>query len=167
MKNKNVIIVGSGIGGLATAIRLAVLGYSVDIFEKNEVPGGKLSAFEINGFHFDKGPSLFTQPTNIEELFELAGEPISEYFWYKPVEIAFKYFFENGKIVNAYTNSARFAGELNEKLGEQPESITGYLNDAAALYHKVGHIFLNYSLHKKSTWLNKRILNALPTIKYA
>ncbi|MEI9957947.1 MAG: oleate hydratase [Ferruginibacter sp.] len=116
--NKNAIIIGSGIAGIATAIRLAVQGYAVTVYEKNNYPGGKLSAFKKDGFHFDAGPSLFTQPKNVEELFELAGEPIEDYFKYQPVDIACKYFYENGKIVNAFTNAANFAQELEEKLGE-------------------------------------------------
>ena len=104
MSNKKAIIIGSGVAGLATAIRLAVQGFAVSVYEKNDYPGGKLSAFKKEGFHFDAGPSLFTQPQNIAALFELAGEPIADYFIYQPVEIACKYFYENGNIVTAYTN---------------------------------------------------------------
>jgi phytoene dehydrogenase-like protein len=85
MHTKKAIIIGSGVGGMATAIRLAVQGFAVSVYEKNSQPGGKLSAFEKEGFKFDAGPSLFTQPQNIEELFEMAGEPMADYFSYQPV----------------------------------------------------------------------------------
>ena len=104
MAVQKAIIIGSGIGGMATAIRLAVKGFEVVVFEKNALPGGKLTAFEKDGFHFDAGPSLFTQPQNVEELFALAEEPIEKYFSYQPVEVACKYFYESGEIVNAYTD---------------------------------------------------------------
>ena len=52
-------IIGSGIAGLASAIRLAVQGYQVTVFEKNSYPGGKLSWFAKEGYAFDAGPSLF------------------------------------------------------------------------------------------------------------
>ncbi len=97
VNNQHAVIIGSGIAGLATAIRLAVQGFTVTVYEKNNYPGGKLTAFEKDGFNFDAGPSLFTQPKNIEELFEIAGEPIGNYFSYKTVDIACKYFYENGK----------------------------------------------------------------------
>ena len=84
-KRLRAVVIGSGVAGLATATRLAVLGLQVTVFEKNDYPGGKLSHFEKGGFQFDAGPSLFTQPYNIEELFELAGENIQEYFQYSPV----------------------------------------------------------------------------------
>ena len=74
MHNKKAIIIGSGVAGMAAAIRLKVQGFDVDVYEKNNFPGGKLHSFEKGGFYFDAGPSLFTQPKNIEELFALAGD---------------------------------------------------------------------------------------------
>ena len=68
---RKAIVIGAGVAGLAAAIRLQVMGYTVTVFEKNEYPGGKLSHFELSGYQFDAGPSLFTRPQLIEELFEL------------------------------------------------------------------------------------------------
>ncbi len=82
--HSSVSVIGSGIGGLSVAIRLAISGYDVTVFEKNDSPGGKLSLLEKKGYRFDTGPSLFTQPANVEELFALAGEPIEDYFSYHP-----------------------------------------------------------------------------------
>ena len=126
MHSKKAIIIGSGVGGMATAIRLAVQGFTVAVYDKNNVPGGKLSSFEKDGFKFDAGPSLFTQPENIEELIELAGESLKDYFTYTPVDIACKYFYENGKIVTAYTDTKLFAQELDDKLGEPAEKVAAY-----------------------------------------
>lgn len=165
MHVKQAIIIGSGVGGLAAAIRLAVQGCKVTIFEKNSYPGGKLSAFEKDGFQFDAGPSLFIQPQNIEELFQLANEPIEKYFTYQPVDIACKYFYENGKVVRAFTDQQLFATELQEQLNESPSSLSSYLNRSGKVYDRIGSIFLNYSLHKRKTWLNKRISKALATVK--
>ena len=159
------IIAGSGVAGMAIAIRLAVKGYSVSVYEKNSYPGGKLSAFEKDGFHFDAGPSLFTQPQNIEELFALAGEPIADYFTYQPLSMACKYFFENGKTVSAYTNSQLFAHEMNEQLNEKPHVVAEYLQRSAKLYNNTANLFLNHSLHKSNTWINARFGKALAAIK--
>ena len=71
---KKAIVIGSGVAGLATSIRLALKGYQTHVFEINSYPGGKLSAFEIDGYRFDAGPSLFTMPHFVTELFEKAGE---------------------------------------------------------------------------------------------
>jgi phytoene desaturase len=163
--SKSAIIIGSGVAGLATAIRLQLKGYAVTVYEKNSYPGGKLSAFKKQGYCFDAGPSLFTQPQNIEELFELANEPIENYFSYKPVNVACKYFYENGKIINAYTNSNDFANELQEKVGENTENVKKYLNTSDKLYNEVGEIFLNHSLHMRKTWWSKKIPKAILAIK--
>ncbi len=165
MKSKTAIIIGSGVAGLASAIRLAVQGHSVSVYEKNNYPGGKLSAFVKDGFHFDAGPSLFTQPQNIAELFELAGEPIENYITYHPVDIACKYFYENGKVINAFTSPALFDKELQEKLNEAPNTLLNYLSNSKKAYNNIGNIFLNYSLHKSKTWFHKRVLKALASTK--
>ncbi len=167
MHTKNAIVIGSGVAGMATAIRLAVKGFQVSVYEKNNQPGGKLTAFEKGGFHFDAGPSLFTQPQNIQELFELSGENMAAYFTYTPVDVACKYFYENGKIVNAYTNPDEFANELHQQLNEQPGKVRSYLKNSQKAYENIGTLFLNNSLHKRKTWLNKRIGKALKTVRPA
>ncbi len=165
MNPDKAIIIGSGIAGLAAATRLAVLGYQVSVYESNAYPGGKLSVFEKDGFRFDAGPSLFTQPDNIEALFELAGEPIGEYFNYRPVEVACRYFFENGKIIDAFTDQNKFEAELAEKAGEDPAKLSNYLERSGKLYDQVGTVFLNHSLHKRNTWLHQRVIKALKAVK--
>ena len=167
MGYKKAVIVGSGVAGLATAIRLAVQGFAVSVYEKNDYPGGKLSAFTKEGYHFDAGPSLFTQPQNIEELFELANEPIEKHFSYGRLDIACKYFFENGKIVNAYSNAAMFAKELEEQLQEPQENVIKYLAKSEKLYNSLATIFLNFSLHKRNTWFHPRIIKSLRAVRFS
>ena len=159
--SKKAIIIGSGVGGLASAIRLAVKGFEVRVYERNAYPGGKLSSFQQDGFSFDAGPSLFTQPQNIEELFELAGEPIENYFSYQQLLVTCKYFYENGKIVEAPANRNQFAEVLHQQLGESPEAVHQYLTASQKLYNNIGTLFLNNSLHKRKTFFKKGILRAL------
>ncbi len=166
MSGLKVIVIGSGVAGMATAIRLSVQGFDVVVYEKNDYPGGKLSAFEKDGFKFDAGPSLFTQPKNIEELFELSGEPLEAYFRYQPVDIACKYFYENGKVVEAAADPELFAETLHTTLGESAGAVTNYLKESAKVYDNIGTIFLNHSLHKRKTWFNKRIFKAIAATKY-
>ena len=167
MQNKKAIIIGSGVAGLAAAIRLRLQGFDVVVYEKNNFPGGKLHAFNKDGFSFDAGPSLFTQPQNIEELFLLAGEPIEKYFAYQRLPIACKYFYENGKVVQAFSNTKDFAEELQRQLNEKPEVVNNYLQQSGNAYDAIGTVFLNYSLHKAKTWFNKRIIKALAVVKTA
>ncbi len=166
MQASKAIIIGSGVGGLAVAIRLALKGYEVKVFEKNIYPGGKLSAFEKGGYRFDAGPSLFTQPQNMVELFELAGEPVEHYFNFQSVDIANKYFYENGKRVNAYTNAAKFGQEMQNELGEDPQNVINYLKQSEKLFENIGALFLGHSLHKRKTWMQKSLVKALSALKF-
>jgi phytoene desaturase len=158
-------IIGSGIAGIATAIRLAVKGFDVTVFEKNSYAGGKINVLKKDGYTFDTGPSLFVQPGNIEELFELAEEDIHAYFKYKPLAIACKYFYEDGTVVNAYTDKEKFADELYEKTGEPKQNTISYLNESEKIYKHIGNIFLNHSLHKRSTLRKAKIARALLNTK--
>ena len=76
------IVIGAGIAGIASAIRLTLKGYQVDVFEANSKPGGKLGELRMKGFRFDTGPSLFTMPQYVDELFLLAGRNPKDYFDY-------------------------------------------------------------------------------------
>jgi phytoene desaturase len=160
------IVIGAGIAGLAAAIRLAVQGFEVTVYEKNDYPGGKLSYFESGAYHFDAGPSLFTQPENLEELFALAGEPITPYFTYQSLPLSFKYFYEDGTVINAFTNPGLLAKELHEKLGEAESVVQQYLKDSEKLYHNIGTVFVNHSLHKRNSLRKAAIGKALATLRF-
>ncbi len=155
------IIIGAGVAGLASAVRLAVQGFAVTVFEKNERAGGKINFFTEKGYCFDGGPSLFTQPHNIEELFALANEPIEDYFQYQQVPIACKYFFEDGTVINGFANADLLAKELSEKVNENENKVKQYIARSQQLYQTTGSIFLNYSLHKRSTLYKAPIIKAL------
>jgi phytoene desaturase len=165
MKQGSVIVIGSGVAGMAAAIRLAIQGLQVHVYEKNSYAGGKLSAFQKDGYSFDAGPSLFTQPQNLEELFTLAGENMADYFQYEKIATVCNYFYENGKTVQAYSNLELFADELQEKLGEEKNKVLSYLKESEKIYTNIGSVFLNHSLHKRKTWFNKRILPALGAVR--
>ena len=166
MSTKNVIIIGSGVAGMAVAIRLAVQGYAVKVFEKNDSPGGKVTAIKKVGYSFDEGPSLFTQPQNIEELFDLAGVHVRDHFTYEPVSISCQYFFENGKTVTGWTDVSRFDDECKEKINEVPGAVNSYLRRSGKMYENIGTPFLHHSLHKRDTWFNKKIGKALKNIRF-
>ncbi len=164
---KNAIIIGSGVAGMACAIRLTIQGYHVHVFEKNSYPGGKISLLKKDNYQFDSGPSLFTQPEHIEELFTLAQEPIAEYFSYQKIPITCKYFYDNGKIINAYSDAKDFAKEIQNEVGEDEKSIITYLKNSKKVYNNIGSVFLNHSLHKRKTWLHKRIFKAAKSARPA
>src|SRR5512135_3549189 len=71
---KSAIIIGSGLGGLSTALRLSSMEYKVTVLEKNFSPGGRLNQLKKDGFTFDVGPSFMSMSFELEELFKSAGE---------------------------------------------------------------------------------------------
>ena len=74
-----IVIIGSGFGGLAAAIRLQSRGFDVSIFEKNENVGGHAYQLKINGYTFDMGPSLITAPDIIKGIFKAAEKNLADY----------------------------------------------------------------------------------------
>ena len=117
------VIIGAGVAGLAASIRLAIQGFDVKVFEQSDKPGGKLGFFETQGYRFDTGPSLFTQPTNIEELFDLANEPIESYFRYRKMPDSCTYFYEDGTVVSASFGTEKFAATLQQQQGEHSQEV--------------------------------------------
>lgn len=158
---KNIAIVGAGIAGLATAIRLQSAGHKVSVYEANNYPGGKLTAFTADGFRFDMGPSLFTMPQYVEELFTLANQPIKSYFSYNRKDIICNYFFEDGTTFSAEADIAKFAKSASEVFDVEEQSLIDYLNRSKKKYDLTASLFLEKSLHKFSTYFSKDTLKAI------
>lgn len=162
---KTAIIIGSGVAGIAASIRLSAAGYQVQVFESNNYAGGKLHAFELGNYRFDGGPSLFTMPHYVDELFSLAGKNPKDYFDYDRANCACHYFWEDGTVINAFADTQEFAKEVQQKLGVEAKIITQYFDHVKNIYDHSGKIFLEKSLHKAQTWLSKDTLVSLMKIK--
>ncbi len=154
-------IIGAGIAGLASAVRLAAKGHEVTVFEANGYPGGKLSAFELGAYRFDAGPSLFTMPQYVEDLFREAGEDMTPYFRYRSMEAACHYFWDDGTSLHAWTDQQRFAREVERQLGVPASDLSAFLQNSKTKYESAGRIFLEKSLHRLDTWLNIKVLRSL------
>ncbi len=154
------VVIGSGIAGLASAIRLAQKGYKVSVFEGNSYPGGKLAEMELNGYRFDTGPSLFTLPEQVNELFRLCGKDPSSFFEYIKLDVACHYFWEDGTFLKAYADPDMFAQEVEKKLQEPAEKVRKALQDAAYLYRHLSPLFMERSLHRLETWTNPAALKS-------
>lgn len=149
-------IIGSGVAGLATSIRLAKAGYQVIVFEKNETVGGKLAELKKGAYRFDKGPSLLTMPQLIEELQTLAAYP--QAFRYKRLENITNYFFEDGTRVQANGNAKSFSTELQQKLGEDRARVDAYFKTSRFYFDSTFDLFLNQSLGQLRNFLNTKTL---------
>ena len=114
---KTAVVIGAGIGGLAAAIRLAAKGFKVEVFEANIYPGGKLSEITLGDYRFDAGPSLFTLPALVDELFILCGKHPREYFNYQRLDEITRYFYDDGTFISASKNRKSFAAEIEKQTG--------------------------------------------------
>ena len=158
------IIIGSGVAGLATAARLQSKGYQTSIFETNSYPGGKLTEIEANGYRFDAGPSLFTMPDLLSDVFRAANRELKDYFDYEKLDVACHYFYEDGTQLKSYTDKHKFGQEIEKVLGVKAETVIKHLKRSQLIYEEAGQIFLNHSLHKTATWFSKDVLKALVKI---
>ena len=156
---KTVGIIGAGIGGLALAIRLANKGFKVTVFEKNSYPGGKLSEFKLNGFRFDKGPSLFTMPNLIDELTTLQGS--AHKFEYQKLDVITHYFYSDGTQLKASANLEDFAEEVHIKLKEKKETVLNHIKRNAFYFKTTEDLFLKQSLHQLKNFINLKTLKGI------
>jgi phytoene desaturase len=154
-------VIGSGLGGLSAAIRLAHNGYDVTVYEQNGEPGGKARSIEQNGFRFDTGPSLLTMPFVIEELFQSVGENISDYLTIKKLDNLCRYFYNDGTVLNAYANVNKFSEEIETHTSEKKVNLLKYLNYCKNIYDLTADIFLFNDLYNISTYTNAKALKTL------
>lgn len=158
---KKVLIIGAGIAGLATAIRLKSQGFSVTVFENNNYVGGKLTAFSKNGYRFDMGPSLFTMPQFVEDIFKSAKKDINDYFSYKKKEIVCNYFYEDGTRFTALSDLEKFANNASLTFSVDEEQIHNYFKKSKKKYDLTSSLFLEKSLHKLGTYLSKQTIESI------
>jgi phytoene desaturase len=136
---KKVIIIGAGIGGLATANLLAEAGYSVTVYEKDGAPGGRAGTMSIEGFTFDTGPSWYLMPDVFEHYYELLGESVSSWLDLKKLTPAYKVFFE-------HSDSITVTGQL-EKDKQTFEAIEKGAGEALQRYVRQSNNIYQLSLN--------------------
>jgi phytoene desaturase len=93
-----IVVIGSGFGGLAAAIRLQAQGHDVTILEKLPDAGGRARVFRQDGFVFDAGPTIITAPALIEDLFTLAGKKLPDYVQLVRLDPFYNVRFEDGTV---------------------------------------------------------------------
>lgn len=120
--NKTVVI-GAGFGGLALAIRLQAAGIPTLLLEQRDKPGGRAYVYEDQGFTFDAGPTVITDPTAIEELFTLAGKRMADYVDLLPVTPFYRLCWESGQVFDYDNDQARLEEQIRRF---NPRDVEGY-----------------------------------------
>ncbi|MCB0482735.1 MAG: phytoene desaturase [Flavobacteriales bacterium] len=156
-------VIGSGIAGIAAALRLRSKGYDVTVFEAADKPGGKLAELQLRNYRFDMGPSLFTLPNLVDELFDLFPQYKSD-FSYQKLDVICNYFWKDGHKLRAHKNTDSFAKSIESEFGVSHKKVLDYLAKSKANYNATAPIFMEQSLHKISTWLSAKIWKPLLSI---
>jgi phytoene desaturase len=157
-------IIGSGIAGLSAALRLRRLGYEVTVFEAHSGPGGKLDEISQDGYRFDLGPSLFTMPQYIDELFELFDENPRDHFNYLKKETLCNYFWTDGTRFQTPADKEEFINSFSTSFKENPAKVRRFLEDNSLKYELTAPLFLERSLHRLKTYLNGITIKAIAKI---
>ena len=104
---KSAVIIGAGIGGIATAIFLSKNGYNVSVFEKNSSPGGRCGQLIRDGHRFDLGATMLMMPDIYREIFDSLGIPLFEKNEIKPLDNLYKIYFDNNEVIAFTTDKER------------------------------------------------------------
>ena len=164
LKNKSVIVIGAGLGGLAAAIRLAARGVRVEILEKNATPGGKVNIHQADGYSFDTGASLLTMRHVVEELFESAGRHADDYIHIEPLDPICRYRWPDGATLNASTNLTRTEDEIRKLAPQDVDGFRRFLADARRKYEVAERTFLAHSLNGLPKLLRPRYARDLAVV---
>lgn len=135
-KAQKIVVIGSGFGGLASAIRLSAQGHQVDLYEQRDQLGGRAYVYRINGFTFDGGPTVITAPFLFDELFELVGRKREDYFQLVPLDPFYRIFDSTGRSFN-YNGNLEFT--LKQIAARSPGDQQGYqrfLQSTKAIFEK-------------------------------
>jgi phytoene desaturase len=141
---RRAVVVGAGFGGIALAIRLQSAGWQTTLLEKRDKPGGRAYVYEDDGFTFDAGPTVITDPTCLDELFALSGRRLQDYVELIPIAPFYQLRWEDGTVFD-YDNDQESLDRQIHALS--PGDVDGYrrfLKYSEALleegYVKLGHV---------------------------
>ena len=160
---KKIAIVGAGVGGMATAARLAYGGHSVEVFEKLPECGGRAHIIRDAGFAFDTGPSFVLMPDFFEELFSSCGEKLADYLELKVLDTSYTIFYGDGTTFTVYRDPERTKKELERIEEGSASAYEAFLKDTEQVYKNVRPLL--YQCFTKQSIINPRYWGLLATLK--
>ena len=134
--SKKVIVIGSGFGGLAAALRLRAKKYEVTLLEKHPDLGGRARVFQKDRFIYDGGPTVITAPYLLEELFSLFDKKISDYTKIVPLNLWYKFVFEDGSSFNYSGNEEDMKKQIEKFCREDLSGYKKLLNFTEKIFNK-------------------------------
>ena len=149
---KKVLIIGSGLGSLATALRLTSKGYEVEIVEKFHRPGGRLNIIEKDGFSFDMGPSFFSMSYEFTELFKSCG--VQNPLKLNELNPLYAVYFEGReKPFMIHKDLAKLAQEFEGIEPDMERKTRAYLEAAGKIFHDTENIVIKRNFNGSADYL--------------
>lgn len=159
------VVIGAGLAGIAVALRLKAQGMHVLVLEKNESYGGKLNVLSFEGYRWDKGPSLFTLPNQVDELFELFGKKPTDLFEYERIEEPCRYYFADGSdflfVANPEIRNRALIEHFNEKEGQ---AAIDYIAESKSTYEEIGDFFVDNPKYKLKNVMDLELVKRYPKL---
>ncbi|HEX8557544.1 MAG TPA: phytoene desaturase family protein [Pyrinomonadaceae bacterium] len=161
-KGRRAVVVGGGLGGLATAVRLAAEGWRVTVCEQGPRLGGKMNTLERDGFRFDTGPSLITMPWVFEELFAAAGSSLSEHVTLRQVSPLADYVFADGARLTYTTSLPEWLAAVRELEPRDADGFLRFMRLGARLFELSRETFLRRAPFAPPDLRSLRAMRHLP-----
>lgn len=141
---RKAVVIGAGFGGIALAIRLQAAGYTTTLLEKRDKPGGRAYVYEDEGFTFDAGPTVITDPGCLEELFALTGRKLADYVTLVPITPFYQLRWEDGVVFDYVNDQDELDRQIRERAPGDVEGYRKFLAYSEELleegYLKLGHV---------------------------
>ena len=142
----NSVVIGSGFGGIAAALRLKAKDHNVTLIEKHPDLGGRARVFKRNGFIYDGGPTVITAPYLIDELFELFKKDPKDYIKLSPLKVWYQFIFEDKSKFNYSGNETEMKKQIEEINKEDVEGYEKLVNFTKKFLIKVLQNLLMFRL---------------------
>ena len=133
---KEAVVIGAGFGGLALAIRLQSAGIQCTLLEKRDKPGGRAYVYEEDGFIFDAGPTVITDPASLRELWVLSGRDMDDYVTLLPITPFYQLCWEDGYRFNYVNDQEALDRQIRDKSPEDVEGYRRFLEYSKDLYRE-------------------------------
>ena len=159
------VVIGGGPSGIAAALRRNKRLENVLIIEQTDHLGGKLDTYEWQGFKWDKGPSLFTLPDLVDDLFRLYGKNPTDYFQYVLHDENCRYHFKDGTHFTLYSSSEKRTAELSKHFKQDEiDSVEKYITKIGKTYDAIGELFIGSPKLSFADAFKPKILKQYPKI---
>jgi phytoene desaturase len=147
------VVIGSGFGGLAAALRLAVRGYDVTVLEKLDAPGGRAYVYRRDGFTFDGGPTIVTAPYLFEELWALCGRKLSDDVELRSIDPFYKIRFDDGDVFSYTSDRDEICRQIERFEPRDVANFERFLTASKEIYRVAFEELADQPFHELGTML--------------